>query len=47
MVAETWALKSRRSSVRMMEFDTLTTAVVFVALIVVGVGGASMSPMTL
>ncbi|QSG06097.1 putative membrane protein [Halapricum desulfuricans] len=31
----------------MMDFDALTTAVAFVALIAVGVGGASMSPMTL
>ncbi|QCC52822.1 DUF7333 family protein [Halapricum salinum] len=30
-----------------MEFDTLTTAVAFVALIAVGVGGTSMTPMTL
>ncbi|QSG14975.1 DUF7333 family protein [Halapricum desulfuricans] len=30
-----------------MQFDTLTTASVFIALIALGVGGASMSPMTL
>jgi len=30
-----------------MQFDTLTTAFVFIALIALGVGGASMSPMTL
>ncbi|QSG12192.1 putative membrane protein [Halapricum desulfuricans] len=30
-----------------MDFDALTTAVAFVALIAVGVGGASMSPMSL
>lgn len=30
-----------------MEFDTLTTAVAFLVLIAVGVGGASMSPMSL
>lgn len=30
-----------------MEFDTLTTAVAFLALIALGVGGTSMSPMTL
>lgn len=30
-----------------MDFDTLTTAVVFVALIAIGVGGTSMTPMTL
>jgi hypothetical protein len=30
-----------------MEFDQLTTAVVFLVLIAVGVGGASMSPMSL
>lgn len=28
-----------------MEFDTVTTAVAFLVLIAVGVGGASMSPM--
>jgi len=30
-----------------MQFDTLTTAVAFVALIAIGVGGTSMTPMTL
>jgi len=30
-----------------MQFDTLTTAPTFIALIALGVGGASMSPMTL
>lgn len=30
-----------------MEFDKLTTAVVFLVLVAVGVGGASMSPMSL
>ena len=30
-----------------MDFDGLTTALAFVALVAVGVGGASMSPMTL
>ena len=30
-----------------MEFDRVTTAVVFLALVAVGVGGASMSPMGL
>jgi len=30
-----------------MQFDTLTTALAFVVLIAAGVGGASMSPMSL
>lgn len=47
MFADCLAFKTTQSSGRAMQFDTLTTAVAFVALIAIGVGGTSMTPMTL